>query len=189
MKRAITKFPVIDEIKKRWSPRAFNAARSITQKDINTMLEAASWAPSAMNEQPWRYFTALKEETQKFNKVKDLLFEGNTVWAKHASALIVSFAKLNYASTGKANSAALHDVGMANQNMILQAASMNIYTHVMGGFDKPKTNEVFNAEPDLQPVVIIAVGYLGNPDELPELLKERELADRSRKNIEEFILP
>jgi len=189
MKRAITQFPVIEEIKKRWSPRAFDTSKSLTRDNIHTLLEAASWAPSAMNEQPWRYVVALKEETQKFNAVVDCLFEGNTIWAKHASALVVSFARLNYSATGKTNSAALHDVGMANQNMLLQAASMGIYTHVMGGFDKEKTKHIFKTEPDMQPVVIIALGFLGNPDDLPEPLKVREIAARSRKSIAEIVLP
>ena len=189
MKRAVTQFPVIEEIKKRWSPRAFDTKKSITRDDINTILEAASWAPSAMNEQPWRYVVALKEETEKFNAVVNCLFDANTLWAKNAAALVVSFAKLTYSSNGKTNSAALHDVGMANQNMLLQAASMDIYTHVMGGFDKEKVKEVFKTEPDMQPVVIIALGSLGNPEDLPEPLKVREIAARTRKNIEEIVLP
>jgi len=189
MKRAITQFPVIEEIKKRWSPRAFDISKSITKDDMNTLLEAASWAPSAMNEQPWKYIVALKEDTQKFNAIASCLMDANAIWAKNASALVVSFAKLSYTATGKSNSAALHDTGMANQNMLLQAASMDIYTHVMGGFDKEKTKEVFKTDPDLQPVVIIALGFLGNPDDLPEALKVRELAARSRKNISEIVLP
>ena len=189
MKRAETQFPVIDEISKRWSPRAFDTSKKLTRDDINTLLEAAKWAPSAMNEQPWRYIVALKEETEKFNAVAGCLVEGNLVWAKHASALLVSFAKLSYTATGKTNSAALHDTGMANQNMLLQSVSMDIYCHVMGGFDKEKTKVVFKTDADLQPVVIIALGFLGNPDDLPEALKVRELGARSRKSIEEIVLP
>jgi nitroreductase len=189
MKSAVTQFPVIEEIKKRWSPRAFDTTKSVTKDDMNTILEAASWAPSAMNEKPWRYVVALKEDSQKFNAIVSCLFDANTLWAKNASALVVSFAKLTYSSNGKTNSAALHDTGMANQNMLLQAASMDIHTHVMGGFDKEKTKVVFQTDSDLQPVVIIAFGILGNAEDLPEALKTRELAERTRKHITEIVLP
>jgi nitroreductase len=186
IKAASTQYHVTDLIKNRFSPRAFSD-KAITLDDVNTVLEAASWAPSAMNEQPWRYHVALKSNQTGFQKLVDLLVPGNTPWAKNASALVLCTTKLTYSQNQQPNGSTFHDTGMANQNLLLQALSMDIYAHVMGGFDKEKSKQVFNISNDYQPICIIALGYLGNAETLTTGFKERELAARTRKPLAEVV--
>lgn len=185
-KTATTQFEVLEIIKKRFSPRAFSDKR-ITPTDIKTIIEAAQWAPSAVNEQPWRYKVALKENFDSFHQLLDLLTPNNQLWAKEAGALVFCYAKSIYSKNETTNSSAFHDTGMANQNLLLQALSMNIYGRMMGGFDKKRAKEVFLENDDFQPVCIIALGYLGNIEDLSEGLqiKEREL--RLRKALKEVV--
>lgn len=185
LKDAVTEYPVHDLIKKRWSPRAFTG-KEISQKDLETILEASSWAFSSMNYQPWRYIYAHKNDTQNFQKMVDCLAPFNQSWAKNASVLILSMAKKNY-DDGKPNISAEHDLGAANSTLALQAFSMNIYSHVMGGFDRNKTIMQLNIdEKEFNPVAFIALGYLASPDSLSAALHEREIAVRRRKPLSEF---
>lgn len=186
IKHAQTQYPVADLIRKRWSARAFSP-RAFTQLEINTILEAANWAPSAMNEQPWRYIVALKQNEEGFQQLLSYLNPGNAAWAQHAAALVFSYAKTTYTRNQQPNINALHDTGMANQNLLLQAISMNIYSHVMEGFDKRKISTDFNLAEDEQAVVMIALGHLGDAAVLDEPFRSREATPRSRKELGEFV--
>lgn len=183
-KTAQTKHNVNELIKKRWSPRAFSN-QAIEDEKMKELLEASSWAPSAMNEQPWRYFYAHKND-EAFNRLVDCLLPMNQLWAKKAAVIIASCASIVYEKTQAANKVALYDTGAANANMLTQAISQDIYGHVIGGFDPEKTKETLGLSENLVPVCFIALGYLGNADDLPEGYKERELAERTRKSIDEF---
>ncbi len=185
IKIAKTQYPVMDAIKDRWSPRSFSE-KALTENDTNTIIEAASWAFSSNNSQPWNYIVGLKGDAT-FQKLVDCLMPGNSPWAKNAAALILSIA-INKSADGKANPVALHDVGAANTLLTLQANSMDVYTHLMGGFDRAKATEVFAISPDHSPVVIIALGYLDSPEKLISPYKERELTPRTRKPLSEIIL-
>jgi len=186
IKQASTKFKVTELIKNRFSTVAF-ADKMLTNDDMNSIFEAATWAASANNEQPWRYIAALKQNNESFNKIVDLLMPGNQPWAKNAAVLIVCYAKLTFTLNGKPNVTALHDVGMANENMLLQSLSMGIYGHIMGGFDRERSKEVFNLDDDHQPICVIALGYLGDPESLIEPYKTREHTSRSRKPVNEVV--
>lgn len=186
IKKANTKFEVIDIIKNRWSARSFSD-KSISEETMQTLLEAASWSFSANNEQPWRYAVAYKG-TPLFEKFFDLLMGGNQPWCKNAAALVLSLGKKTYTSNGQINSAMMHDVGSANMLLTLQANAMGIYTHVLGGYDAKKTVEVFNLDEDLVPVYMIALGYLDEPNKLEEPFKTREITPRSRKGLDEIML-
>jgi nitroreductase len=186
IKKAVTQYPVLDIIKNRWSPRSFSE-REIAAEEVNTILEAGSWAFSAINEQPWRY-TIARRGTDLFNSFFDLLFPGNQPWNKSAAALAVSISKRTFVNNDKINSSALHDVGAANMLLTLQANSMGIYTHIMGGFDKEKAVSLLHLTEDLEPVVMIALGYPDNAAKLEEPFKTSELAPRTRKPLEEIIL-
>lgn len=181
-----TKHKVIDLITKRWSARAFSE-ELVDEDCVAAMLEAASWAPSAMNEQPWRYIVGIKQKHKGFQTLLSCLNKSNAVWAENASVLIFCYTKLTYTKSGKENVNAMHDAGMANQNLLLQAASMDIYSHVMEGFDKSKAMEIFNIPDDFNPVCMIALGYRGNPEELQEPYKSRETSPRERKDLSEFV--
>jgi nitroreductase len=185
IKRAVTQYPVLDIIKNRWSPRSFSG-KAIEPADVNAILEAGTWAFSAINEQPWRYIVAHRG-TELFNSFFDLLFAGNQPWNINAAALLISVSKKTFAND-KINSSALHDVGAANMLLTLQANSMGIYTHIMGGFDKEKAVSLLHLSEDLEPVVVIALGYPDNADKLEEPFKTREITPRTRKPLDEIIL-
>lgn len=182
-KSATTKFPVYPLLRDRWSPRAFSDV-PLEENSVLTMLEAASWAPSASNVQPWRYYYALKGSSG-FQKILDCLVPGNAIWAQHAGALILNVAEV-INEAGKPNTYALHDCGLANENLLLQALSMDIYCHVMAGFDKEKAITTFALSDALTPVCVIAAGYRGNSENLNESLLQRELAPRHRKELGEI---
>lgn len=186
IKKAVTNYPVLDLIKNRWSPRSFSE-KTISAEDMNVILEAASWAFSAMNEQPWRYMVAHRD-TPLFNTFFDSLYTGNQPWNIQAAALVLSIQKTTYSSNGYLNSSALHDIGAANILLTLQANSMGIYTHLMGGFDKGKLNGLLALQKDALPVVMIALGYPDEAEKLEEPFKGRETAPRVRKGLSEIIL-
>lgn len=185
IKEAKTNYPVHELIKKRFSARSFSE-KEISQDELNTILEASSWAFSAMNYQPWRYIYVRKNDSQNFEKLADCLNGGNKPWAKNADVLMVCLVKKKY-DDGNVNGAAYHDVGAANATMILQAVSMNIYGHVMGGFGKSKAAELLNIDTEeYDPFVMIALGHLDLPEKLDEPYKTREVTPRSRKSLDEF---
>lgn len=186
-KIAITKYPVLDLIKNRWSARSFSD-KAIAEKDLYTLIEAASWMFSANNEQPWRFISAEKH-TESFKKILQSLNPSNSAWAKNAGAFIVSIAKINFDKEGNPlNSWAEHDLGAANAAMVLQATSMNIAAHPMAGFDTTKIKEAFELNEYLKPVAVIALGYLDEADKLEEPFKTRERSPRQRKALSEIII-
>ncbi len=184
IKIAQTIHPVLDLIRNRWSPRSF-MQEEIEQKDLETLLEAASWAPSAVNEQPWEYIYAHRGSVG-FETIKNCLLPGNASWAKAAAVLLVSVARTVYTANQKENTAALHDVGMANAQLLLQAQSMNIYGHIMGGVDREKLIFTLGLNAQQYAIGVIALGYLDIPDKLEEPFKTRELQPRQRKFLNEF---
>ena len=186
IKIANTQFPVNDLIKNRWSARSF-ADVEIPDEEIHTLIEAASWAPSANNEQPWKFHIAKKGE-EAFDKVWESLMQGNKPWCKNAAAFITIFARDTFAASGKPNAWASHDVGIATGYLLLQATSMEIYCHPMAGYDKAILKENLNYEEGLIPQCIIAIGYLDDAEKLEEPYKTRELTPRARKSVEELML-
>lgn len=182
-KEAATQYPVHQFIRQRWSARSF-ADRPIEHDTLMTLLEAASWASSSMNEQPWIYLYAHKGEPA-FQQMYDCLLPGNR-WADGAPVLLLSLARKNFASNGNRNRHALHDVGAANTTLLLQAAAMDIFGHQMGGFDMLKTIETFQIPDDLEVVCFIAIGYLDEPEKLEEPFRTRELTPRKRQALSDF---
>jgi nitroreductase len=172
-------------MQKRHSTRAF-APQIPEHNKIMSLFEAARWAPSSSNNQPWRYIFATSNETEKHNKIIDCLAEGNKIWAKDAPLLIVSLAKI-LTNTGKPYRHNLYDAGAANMAIALQATALGMQAHIMGGFDFEKVKNAFLKEEQLDPVVIIAVGYPGDIDLLPENLKLKENL-RERLPLESLIL-
>lgn len=174
-------------IKNRWSPRAFSG-KKVSREMIELLFEAARWAPSAMNEQPWKYYFVQRENEKIFNEIVSILIGINPVWAKNAQVLIVSVLKKKYDYNNNPNGKALHDIGAANVSIAIQAAEMGLQVHQMGGFDKEKASRYLQLDAEnFEPVTIIAVGFPGDPDTLPEELKTRELQPRARKEISEFV--
>ncbi len=183
MKTATTQTPVLDVIKNRWSARAF-ADKPISDAMLQQLFEAASWAPSSMNAQPWRYIYAHRSDTEAFNAILDCLLPGNHTWAKNAAVLIIAGSKAHF-DNGHDNRHARYDLGAANTNLMLEATANGIYGHVMGGYDLHKAKAIMNDE-DVEPEVIIALGYLGEAATLEEPFRTRETTPRTRKNTTEF---
>jgi nitroreductase len=184
IKEATTKYPVIELIRKRWSARSFSE-RKILPEDMNTLFEAASWAASSGNEQPWQYIYA-HHGTEGFTKLWECLDGGNRPWNKNAAVLIASVKRTKSEKSGKENHYAAHDTGMANAQLFLQAISMNIYSHPMAGFDKEMLREALQLNEDQETVCMIALGYLDSPEKLEEPFRSRELTARTRKGTETF---
>jgi nitroreductase len=185
IKIANTEHDVLDIIKNRWSPRSFSD-KVISEKDLHTIFEAAGWAASANNEQPWQYYYA-SNGNEGFVPIADTLFEGNKTWAQHADVLIVAVARKTYEANQSENVTALHDLGMANAHLLLQASHLGIYSHMMGGFDHKKISGVLNLTDDQEAVAIIALGYLDEANKLEEPFKTRELTPRVRKPLSAFV--
>jgi nitroreductase len=176
---------VLDIIKNRWSPYSFSH-KPVEDSKLKEILEAAGCAPSSMNEQPWLFILTTRDEPEVFSKIIDILNDGNKIWAKNAYALIVSLARMKHIYKGKPNRHAFYDTGMAVSNMLIQAMSMDIYIHQMGGFSTEKAKEYFRLEEGIEPVAVMAVGYLGDGTGLPEELLKRDYNRRPRKNISEY---
>ena len=167
---------------RRWSARSFNGA-AISEALAEQLIEAASWASSSMNEQPWMYLYAHRDSVN-FKKFVDALVPGNQIWAQYASVLMISLVKTHF-ENGNTNRHAIHDVGAANQNLMLEATSQRIVGHVLGGFDMGKTKELFDIPQGYEPVVFIALGHPGDFSTLPEPFLSRETAPRKRKPLNE----
>jgi len=176
---------ILDVIKARWSPYSFSTAQ-VEEFKINSMLTAAGKAPSSNNEQPWLFIYTTRENSKKFNDFLGFLTESNRVWARYAYALIISLARMNFSYNGKPNRYAFHDTGMAVANLLTQATAMNIYVHQMGGFSIEKVRKYFKIKNEIEPVAVIAVGYLGDGSSLPAALIERDKKRRSRKTLTEY---
>ncbi len=188
IKQAKTRFNVLDVIRKRWSPRSFSKY-PLMREEIDTLLEAAAWAPSAMNEQPWRFVVASKEEPENFNWLADFLAPGNRVWAENAAVLMIVLGVTTYARNGRENINVAHDTGMATQNLLLQGASMDIYGHVMEGFDKDRVIQELQLPENIRPLTMLALGRLDVPEQLEEPYYSREQSPRTRRSVEDSIFP
>ncbi|MEH2114649.1 nitroreductase family protein [Nostoc sp.] len=184
-KLAQTQYPVHDFIRSRWSPRAF-ADRPVEQDKLLSLLEAARWAPSSYNYQPWSFIVATKDEPTEYNRLLSTLVEFNQGWAKNAPILILAVAKVR-SEDGKANRHAFHDVGLALENLILQATSFGLFAHQIAGFNADSARELYQIPNDYEPATVVTVGYPGDPETLSEGLRERELAARVRKPLKEFV--
>jgi len=186
IKTPTVKTEVLPLILKRWSPYSFDADRSISDSQMDELFEAANWAASAFNEQPWKYVYALRG-TEGFEKLWSCLAVGNQAWTKSASVLIAAVKKNTFSKNGKVNTWAAHDLGMANAHLLLQAVHRDIYGHLMAGFDNEKLVELLELEENFSPVCMGALGYLGTANNLDESYKERDQRPRSRQDTSEFI--
>ena len=176
---------LLDVIRKRWSPRAFSN-RTVEKEKIVLMFEAARWTASCYNEQPWRFIIEEKNGNSKYEEILSILAEFNQAWAKTAPLLIVAVSSDSFAQNGNPNTWSVYDSGQAVASMVLQAQYLGLYTHQMGGFDKEKIKILYEIPEGYNVHSVIAVGYIGKVDDLPEFLRELEGAERKRKEISEI---
>lgn len=173
-------------IEKRRSPRAYST-RPVEPEKLSELFEAARWAASCFNEQPWRFIYAAREDKENFARLFDCLVEKNQLWVKNAPLLMLTVACGTFAHNGKPNRHAWHDVGLAMGNFTLQASALGLYVHQMAGFSPDKARENLRLPEGYDPVAMVAVGYLGDIGQLPEDFRQYETAPRSRKALEELV--
>jgi nitroreductase len=186
VKQAALDHPIHELIARRWSPYAF-AERSVSADDLQSLFEAARWAPSSYNEQPWRYIVAAKENRAEFERLLSCLVEGNQPWAKSAPVLALGCTALNFALNGKPNAAAVHDLGLASATLCVEATVRGLSVHQMIGILPDKARQLYRLPDDVQPLTGLAIGYVGSPDALPEAYRKRDLSPRQRKPLSEFV--
>jgi len=173
-------------IEQRWSPRAFSS-KPVELEKLELLFEAARWASSSMNEQPWRFIYATKDEREKWQKLFDTLVEANQVWAEKAPVLMAIVSKSEFDYKNKPNKHAWYDTGQAVGNLLLQATELGLFAHQMGGFFPEKAKDLLKIPDGYEPIAMMALGYLGNTDELSEQLRERETAPRTRNELSKFV--
>jgi nitroreductase len=185
-KPAATARTINELMERRWSPRVFED-RAIETEKIETLLEAARWAPSCFNEQPWRYLIFDGSDSEALERARACLVEGNA-WALKAPVLMLSVAKENFTHNDKKNPTAHHDVGLASENLVLQAVEVGLAAHQMAGFDGARARQEFQIPDGFTPLAMIAIGYpyCGSLDVLPEKTRGQETAKRTRKSVAEF---
>ncbi len=186
-KPAASDFPVHDLIRDRWSPRAFSD-RAVPRDVLQSLFEAARWAPSCYNEQPWAYLVATHDDKESFAKLLSVLVEFNANWAKSAPVLAIAVAELAFAKNNTPNRNAQYDTGAASALLSLEATAHGLAVHQMAGFDAEKARQVFGIPAGWEAIVALAIGYPGDPDSLPQPLREREVAPRTRKPLSEFVM-
>ena len=184
--RATTDFPVSDVIAQRWSPYAF-ADRPVSREDLQSLFEAARWAPSSYNEQPWSYLVATREDAAAFATLLSCLVEGNQQWAKAAPVLALGCTRLNFVRDGRPNAAAVHDLGLASAGLLVEATTRGLAVHQMIGILPDRARQIYQVPEGVQPLTGLAIGYAGDPAALPKQLRSRDAARRTRKPVQEFV--
>ncbi|MEX0718023.1 MAG: nitroreductase family protein [Planctomycetaceae bacterium] len=184
-KPADTRFPIHPLLRDRWSPVAFDD-RAVEPEKLGSLLEAIRWSPSSFNEQPWAYIIGVRGEGDTFDRLLNCLSPGNVPWARHAPVLMLACAKFRFDKNGKPNRHARHDVGLANASLVFQAEAIGLRVHQMAGFDPDQARAEFAIPDSHEPLTMIALGYYGRPDRLPQDYRDRERGERVRKPLEEI---
>lgn len=185
-KHASPDHPVHHVIASRWSPYAFGDA-PVSEADLCSLFEAARWAPSSYNEQPWSYILATRGDSAEFDRLLSCLVDANQVWAKHAPVLALGVTHLSFSHNGKPNRAAIHDLGLAAGNLLAEATVRGIYVHQMIGILPDRARELYDVPDDHEVLTGLAIGYPGRAGGLPEEVRQRDDAPRDRKALREFV--
>ncbi|MFA6178125.1 MAG: nitroreductase family protein [Candidatus Methylopumilus sp.] len=187
LKPAITQVAIDKTLAERWSGRAYDAAKTVSQEQIIALLEAARWAPSCFGDQPWRFIVWDKNtDPASWQQAFDCLVPGNQAWVKDSSVLLVALAGSLFSHNGKDNRWGQYDTGAASENLCLQASAMGLVAHQMGGFDVNKTRETFAIPEEYALMAMISVGYPADISTLGGEVLDRETAPRTRKPLGEL---
>ncbi len=185
-KPAENRYPIDELLRDRWSPRAF-ADRPLDIEQVQSLFEAARWSASCFNGQPWRFVVALKQQPHAFETMLTCLSENNRRWAHRAAVLMLTVVKLTFDVDGSPNRHAHYDLGLAVQNMVVQATSMGLYARQMAGILPDVARQTYHIPDDHDIMTAVAVGYLGDVEDLPERLQQRELEARTRKPLSDLV--
>lgn len=187
IKHADTEYPIHDLIQQRWSPRSFSD-ESVEPDLLNQLFEAARWAPSSYNEQPWKFIVARKEDDNAFAKLSKVMNEFNRSWAKKAPVLVLGLVKTTFDLDGRPNPHAEHDLGQAIAHLTFEATRNELYIHQMAGIEPSIAKELYDIPDGFKPMTMFAIGYKGQPESLSDKLQKQETSPRSRKPLDELIV-
>lgn len=185
-RRAPTDHSIHELLANRWSPYAFDE-RPVAQADLNALFEAARWAASSYNEQPWSYIVGTQADRAQFDRIHACLVEGNQAWTARVPVLALGVVQLNFSRNGNPNRAAVHDLGLASAGLTFEAAARGICVHQMIGILPEKARELFAIPAGYEAWTGLAIGYHGDSSKLPEHLAARDAAPRTRKPLSEFV--
>lgn len=186
-KSAITVAPIMPVLAERWSPRSFDANYQLTQHELLSILEAARWAPSANNGQPWRFAVVNRGEALFDQVVADGLSGFNQAWAPRSSTLVVVSIQTKLAD-GRENNGALYDAGLSVANLVIQAQELGLHAHQMSGIVPAGLSNAFGLHEDIRPIVVVAIGKVAPADQLEGPAYEREIQPRTRLELDEIVL-
>lgn len=186
-KHAAPDHPILKLLAERYSPYVYDP-RPVEREKLLSCLEAARWAPSSYNEQPWSLIVAQRQNEAEFQKMLECLVEANQAWAKHAGVLMITVAAENFSKNNKPNRVCDHDIGLAMANFTIQATELGLAVHQMAGINLSKTRQVYGIPDSHHPLTGVALGYAGDPDQAEnEQFAERDRAPRDRKPLREFV--
>ncbi len=186
IKHAATDHPILKLLSERWSPYGFED-RPVPEADLRSLFEAARWAASSYNEQPWVYLVATRENSPEFGRLLSCLVEANQAWAKAAPVLVLGVVSLRFARNQKDNRAAVHDLGLAAGNLVVEATARGLSVHQMIGILPDKARELYQIPEHFEAWTALAIGYKADPAALPDALRERDLTPRQRKPLGKFV--
>lgn len=186
IKHATTDHPILKLLSERWSPYGFKD-RSVPESDLRSLFEAARWAASSYNEQPWNYVVATREDPVEFGRLLGCLVESNRSWARTAPVLVLAVVSLQFATNRQDNRAAVHDLGLAAGNLVMEATARGLSVHQMIGILPDQARELYRIPEHFEAWTAFAIGYSADPGTLPETLKERDLTPRQRKPLGKFV--
>jgi len=187
VKTASTDHPVIPAIAERFSPYAYDG-KPVDRGQALSCFEAARWAASSYNEQPWSFIVAFREDGAAFEKMLECLLEANQAWAKHAGMLMITVVVRTFSRNGKPNRVAEHDLGLAMGNFSIQATTLGLHVHQMAGINPTKARQTYNVPDGFDPITAVAVGHAADPGTFGNAdLADRDRAARSRKPLTDFV--
>ena len=185
-RRAETCYPLHELLRDRWSPLAF-ADRPVERETLAALFEAARWAPSCYNEQPWTFVVATRDDSVAFDRLAACLVDANRVWAARAPVLMLAIAKLHFGQNRRENRHAWYDLGQAMAHLTVQAGASGLLVHQMAGFDPAEARQTYGIPESHEAAAMAALGYYGNLADLPNSLRQRETAPRQRRPLEQIV--
>ena len=187
IKHAKTDHPVHELIPRRWSPYAFSE-KPVTAEDLRSLFEAARWAASSYNEQPWRFIVATKDRSEEFTRMLSCLVEPNQEWARHVPVLVLVACLRKFSHNGQPNRVAEHDLGLATGNLMFEATARGLSVHAMAGILPNQARELYNVPADADVYTALAIGYAASPDESADAkMRERDQTPRGRRPLHEIV--
>jgi len=185
-KHAQTDNPVHPLITQRWSPYAYSD-KPVAKPDLLALFEAARWAASSYNEQPWVFLVATKDEPEDFKRLLSCLVPPNQIWASRAPVLVLACIRQTFSRNGHPNQVASHDLGLACGNICLEATARGLHVHMMAGIVPDKARVLFRIPEGVQPYTVMSIGYATDPATLPEDMRVQETTVRTRKSLGEIV--